>query len=90
MTSYTFRLDPELKEQAFSIFRSYGLNPAQALKMILQQVVSTKSIPVQLDYQPNETTIRAMQDALSGKVESVEAENVEELIKKMQRVANET
>ena len=30
-----------------------------------------------------------MQDALSGKVESVEAENVEELIKKMQRVANE-
>jgi addiction module antitoxin, relB/dinJ family len=46
MTSYTFRLDPELKEQAFSVFRSYGLNPAQALKMILQQVVSTKSIPV--------------------------------------------
>ncbi|WP_390879276.1 type II toxin-antitoxin system RelB/DinJ family antitoxin [Aggregatibacter segnis] len=39
MTSYTFRLDPELKEQAFSVFRSYGLNPAQALKMILQQVV---------------------------------------------------
>ena len=30
-----------------------------------------------------------MEDALSGKVESVEAENVEELIKKMQRVANE-
>ena len=57
--------------------------------MILQQVVSIKSIPVQLDYQPNETTIRAMEDALSGKVESVEAENVEELIKKMQRVANE-
>lgn len=57
--------------------------------MILQQVVSTKSIPVQLDYQLNETKIRAMQDALSGKVESVEAENVEELIKKMQRVANE-
>ena len=83
MTSYTFRLDPELKEQAFSVFRSYGLNPAQALKMILQQVVSTKTIPVQLDYQPNETTIRAMQDALNGKVESVEAENVEELIKKM-------
>ena len=26
MTSYTFRLDPELKEQAFSVFRSYGLN----------------------------------------------------------------
>lgn len=78
MTSYTFRLDPELKEQAFSVFRSYGLNPAQALKMILQQVVSTKSIPVQLDYQPNEETMRSIRDLRNGDYETINS--IDELV----------
>ncbi|MBN6065108.1 type II toxin-antitoxin system RelB/DinJ family antitoxin [Aggregatibacter actinomycetemcomitans] len=78
MTSYTFRLDPELKEQAFSVFRSYGLNPAQALKMILQQVVSTKSIPVQLDYQPNDETARSIHDLRNGNYEVVSS--IDELV----------
>lgn len=67
MTSYTFRIDEDLKNQAFSVFKSYGLNPAQAIKMYLRQVVETNSIPVKLDYQPNAVTIAAMQESLSGK-----------------------
>lgn len=87
MTSYTFRLDAELKQQAFAVFASYGLNPAQAIKMFLQQVVATNSIPVQLNYQPNKTTIRAMQDALNGDVESYQVNSAEEMQALMQQLA---
>ncbi|QIW16089.1 hypothetical protein A4G20_06965 [Pasteurellaceae bacterium RH1A] len=89
MTSYTFRLDADLKEQAFSVFKSYGLNPAQALKMILQHVVTTKSIPVDLSYQPNPTTLRAMNDALNGRVETYQVNSAQELLALMQGIAGE-
>lgn len=53
MTSYTFRLDEQLKRDAFAVFESYGLNPSQALNMILKQVADTKTVPINLDRQPN-------------------------------------
>lgn len=89
MSSYTFRLDEELKQEAFSVFRSYGLNPAQAIKMILQQVARTKSIPVQLDYQPNDETIRAMQELKDGKGTSVELAEGETLQEALVHIAME-
>lgn len=89
MTSYTFRLDEQLKQEAFSVFKSYGLSPSQAIKMYLQQVVSTNSIPVQLDYQPNKTTIRAMEDAKNGNVETYHVNSVEEMTALMQHLADE-
>ncbi|MGX2956705.1 type II toxin-antitoxin system RelB/DinJ family antitoxin [Ursidibacter arcticus] len=89
MTSYTFRLDAELKQQAFSVFESYGLNPAQAIKMFLQQVVATNSIPVQLNYQPNKKTIRAMQEALNGEIETYQVNSTEDMLELMKQFSNE-
>ncbi|MGX2973768.1 type II toxin-antitoxin system RelB/DinJ family antitoxin [Ursidibacter arcticus] len=89
MTSYTFRLDAELKQQAFSVFESYGLNPAQAIKMFLQQVVATNSIPVQLNYQPNKKTIRAMQEVLNGEIETYQVNSTEEMLELMKQFSNE-
>ncbi len=89
MDSYTFRLDEQLKQEAFSVFKSYGLSPAQAIKMYLQQVVSTNSIPVQLDYQPNKATIQAMEEARNGEVETYQVNSVEEMMGLMQQLANE-
>ncbi|OOH91848.1 hypothetical protein BMT54_01695 [Pasteurellaceae bacterium 15-036681] len=89
MTSYTFRLDETLKQDAFSVFKSYGLNPAQAIKMFLQQVVATNSIPVQLDYQPNETTIRAMREIEEGKAIPLELKQGENLHDALMRIAME-
>lgn len=89
MASYTFRLDEQLKQEAFSVFKSYGLSPAQAIKMYLQQVVSTNSIPVQLDYQPNKATIQAMEEARNGEVETYQVNSVEEMMGLMQQLANE-
>lgn len=89
MTSYTFRLDEQLKEDAFSVFKSYGINPAQAIKMYLQQVALTKSIPVQLDYQPNAATIRAMQEIERGEATTLELQQGESLHSALMRLALE-
>lgn len=78
MTSYTFRLDADLKAQAFEVFKNYGLNPAQALKMFLRQVADTKTIPVQLDYQPNTETAEAIEELMNGK--GTKIDSIEELI----------
>lgn len=89
MTSYTFRLDEQLKQEAFSVFKSYGLTPAQAIKMMLQQVVRTKSIPVQFDYQPNAETAEAIRELTAGKAEQHEVNSVEEMRALMQKMATE-
>lgn len=46
MSSYTFRVDKDLRDQAFEVFESYGLKPAQAIKLFFRQVAQTKTIPV--------------------------------------------
>lgn len=85
MTSYTFRLDNELKTQAFTVFRNYGLNPAQAIKMFLRQVAETNTIPVELNYEPNATTARAIRELRDGKGESYTVKDFEEFQKLTQK-----
>lgn len=34
--SYNIRLDEDLKNEAFEVFKSYGISPAQAIKMFLK------------------------------------------------------
>lgn len=89
MTSYTFRLDDELKSQAFSVFKSYGVNPAQAIKMFLRQVVETNSIPVKLDYQPNAETLAAMAELERGQGTLLEIKDGESISEAMLRLAME-
>nr|QJS05112.1 antitoxin RelB [Psychrobacter sp.] len=55
-TNYNIRLDQELKEKAFSVFESYGLTPSQAIKLFLNQVAETNSIPLSFDYQTMPST----------------------------------
>ena len=50
-TNYNIRLDQELKENAFSVFESYGLTPSQAIKLFLTQVAQTNTVPLSFDYQ---------------------------------------
>lgn len=52
-SSYTFRVDKALRDEAFAVFESYGLKPAQAIKLFFRQVAETKTVPVKLDYQPS-------------------------------------
>ncbi|MGP5121174.1 type II toxin-antitoxin system RelB/DinJ family antitoxin [Psychrobacter sp. AOP22-C1-22] len=50
-TNYNIRLDQELKEKAFSVLEGYGLTPSQAIKLFLNQVAETNSVPLSFDYQ---------------------------------------
>lgn len=49
-TNYNIRLDQDLKEKAFSVFESYGLTPSQAIKLFLNQVAETNTVPLSFDY----------------------------------------
>ncbi|WP_020560132.1 type II toxin-antitoxin system RelB/DinJ family antitoxin [Thiofilum flexile] len=64
--SYNIRLDEELKNQAFEVFKSYGITPAQAIKMFLKRTAETKTIPLNFDYQPNATTLEAIRELKEG------------------------
>lgn len=50
-TNYNIRLDQGLKDKAFSVFESYGLTPPQAIKLFLNQVAETNTVPLSFDYQ---------------------------------------
>ena len=55
-TNYNIRLDHELKEKAFSVFESYGLTPSQAIKLFLNEVAETNTVPLSFDYQTMPST----------------------------------
>ncbi len=49
-TNYNIRLDDNLRERAFAVFESYGLSPSQAIKLFLNQVADTRTVPLSFDY----------------------------------------
>lgn len=61
-TNYNIRLDQELKEKAFSVFESYGLTPSQAIKLFLNQVAETNTVPLSFDYhsKPSNSPLQAV------------------------------
>ena len=78
MTSYTIDIEEDLEKRAFGVLKQHGITPAQAIKLFLTQIAETNSIPLDIDYEPNASTMRAMQDVLAGKVEK--ADSLEALI----------
>ena len=44
--NFNVRMDKTLKERAFPIIESYGLTPAQAIKLFLNQIADTRTIPL--------------------------------------------
>ncbi|WP_386689508.1 type II toxin-antitoxin system RelB/DinJ family antitoxin [Lonepinella sp. MS14437] len=72
MTSINFniRLDSRLKERAFSVIESYGLTPSQAIKLFLNQIADTKSVPLSFNHHadmPNAVTRLAMLEAIENR-----------------------
>lgn len=63
-TNYNIRLDQELRDRAFSVFESYGLTPSQAIKLFLNQVAETNTVPLSFDYQATPSAIIQEGDSL--------------------------
>ncbi|AXR99071.1 type II toxin-antitoxin system RelB/DinJ family antitoxin [Moraxella bovoculi] len=69
-SNLNIRIDDDLKHQAKAILDGYGISPSQAVKMLFLELVATRKFPLNLsyqaEYQPNATTIRAMQELDNG------------------------
>lgn len=93
MSSYTFRVDKELRDQAFAVFESYGLKPAQAIKLFFRQVAETKTVPIQLDYQPSgfNFDLARMKEQVNDTFHKAprEIQSVDELRQWLGKIANE-
>jgi DNA-damage-inducible protein J len=80
------RLEPELKAIANQVLKDAGLSLSDAIRIFLRQVVAHRGLPFEVK-QPNETTLRAMEEARAmAKLRfSSATELFDELEKKPQR-----
>lgn len=67
------RVSSELKNEAEAILQELGLTTSQAITLFLKKVKLERGIPFDLKL-PNETTLKAMQEAkdMEGEVTSLE------------------
>ena len=88
-TNYNVRLDQDLKDRAFSIIESYGLTPSQAIRLFLNQIADTNTIPLSFDYQPklNAQTIAAIAEVANDK--GTKYDSFGDLMKELEGEADE-
>ena len=58
-----------MKDRAFAVIESYGLTPPQAIRLFLNQIADTNTVPLSFDYQSklNAQTIAAIAEIADGK-----------------------
>lgn len=64
--NFNIRMDESLKERAFPVIESYGMTPAQAVKLFFNQIAATQTIPLSFEHNariPNIATRRAIEEA---------------------------
>ena len=78
--NYNIRLEQELRDKAFAVIESFGLSPAQAIRLFLKQTAETNSIPLSFDYQPqaSKKLLKAIEEMQHG--EFTEYPSVDELL----------
>jgi len=54
-TTYQLRIDTQIKNESFAVFREMGMTPAEGMRIFLQMVAKTKSIPFPI-HVPNAKT----------------------------------
>jgi len=77
------RVDSKLKGEIEDILSEIGISTSQAILMFLKAVKRERGIPFELKI-PNETTLKAMQEAKEGNGETI---SYEEFIKEAQKNA---
>ena len=69
------RVDPRLKREAETVFRTLGVNTTSAVTMFLKQVSLRKGIPFDICV-PNEETVRAFNEKLVPRSAYVDADKL--------------
>lgn len=66
------RVPHDLKVQAEAVFAAIGLKTGEAIRVFLQQCINQNGLPFLLvGKQPNEETLKAMEESDSGKTEKI-------------------
>ena len=79
------RVDSKLKEDVEEILAEIGLSTSQAITMFLKGVKRERGIPFELKI-PNETTLKAMQEAKDGI--NMEEITLDDMIKEIEKMKN--
>ena len=67
MTSVTFRVDEETKQQSEILFDELGLNMSSAINMFLKQAIREQAIPFKVSKnKPNALTMKTINEAMNG------------------------
>lgn len=74
------RVNGEIKAEAAAVLAGMGLTVSDAVRILLTKVAREKIMPLEL-FTPNETTLAAMEDARTGKVEPVTLEEIRAAIR---------
>lgn len=74
------RVNGEIKAEAAAVLADMGLTVSDAVRILLTKVAREKSMPLEL-FIPNETTLEAMEDARTGKVEPVTLDEIRAAIR---------
>ncbi|MBE7551290.1 MAG: type II toxin-antitoxin system RelB/DinJ family antitoxin [Anaerolineae bacterium] len=75
------RIEPELKEEAETIFSELGLSTTEAITLFYRQVKLVKGLPFEVRV-PNQTTLQTFQDTDEGR-NLVQSENAQEMFDKL-------
>lgn len=74
------RIDESLKHDAELVFKSLGINTADAIRMFLRQVTLYQGLPFEVKI-PNKETLKAMEELRKNKnLKSYTAEEFTELL----------
>lgn len=67
-TNYNLRIDKALRDKSFAVIESFGLSPAQAIRLFLKQTAETDSIPLSFDYhrKPSDKLLHAITEMENG------------------------
>ena len=79
-TTLTVRVNPTLKSQTEKVLHELDMTTSQAITLFFEQIVHDQNFPFEVDLgdEPNEETIRAIEDATHGR-NLTRVENVDEL-----------
>ena len=86
-SNLNMRLDDVLKASAYSVIEQYGLTPTQAVRMFLNEIAHTKTIPLSLNWAsciPNAETAKAIiegrEDYETGKLTGYHADELTDVL----------
>jgi len=81
LATVKFKIEPQLKKEAETIFEKLGLTPMEAIKLFYRMVKLEKNLPFDAKI-PNDETLQAIKDAEDRK-NLTECDDVNDLLGKL-------